>query len=328
SDGQEGIRIARELHPAIAFVDLKMPSVSGMEVIEILSKDIEDIVLIVITGYASILSAVESLKKGAYDYIPKPFTPDQLRAVARRALEHRNLKIEAKKLKEEKEQIERNFITFVSHEMRSPLATIQQYMEALRVVSGDCLGTEAFDIVERCTKRIQNLEALVEHWLDLSRIENGTFAVDREPVDLHSVVEKAVDEMSHLCQIRGISVITNFPDVQPKIEGDKESLIRVLINIIGNATKYTPSGGTISIGISYDDHYVKLSVKDTGSGIPKEKLPFIFEPFYRAGGKEERQRGSGLGLTFCKRIMEAHGGAISVNSEEGRGTTFILTFPR
>ncbi len=328
ADGQDGIRIAREIHPAIAFVDLKMPSVSGMEVIEILSKDIADIVLIVITGYASILSAVESLKKGAYDYIPKPFTPDQLRAVARRAIDHRNLKIEAKKLKEEKEQFERNFITFVSHEMRSPLATIQQYMEALRIVSGDCLGTEAFDIIERCTKRIQNLEALVEHWLDISRIETGTFAIDKEPVALAAVAERAVDEMSHLCQIRGLTCNAQIPEDLPEIRGDKESLVRVLINMIGNATKYTPSGGSISIRAGHDDHYVTLDVADTGAGIPKDKLPFIFEPFYRVGGREERQRGSGLGLTFCKRIMEAHDGTIEVDSKEGVGTTFTLRFPR
>ena len=227
-----------------------------MEVIEVLSQDIDDIVLIVITGYASILSAVESLKKGAYDYIPKPFTPDQIRAVARRALDHRNLKIEAKRLKEEKDQIEKNFITFVSHEMRSPLATIQQYMEALRMVSGNCLGKEAIDIIERCNKRIQNLEALVERWLDLSRIENETFASDIEPVRLIAVVERAVDEMSHLCQIRGIAVDNDIPSDLPEIKGDKESLVRVLINIIGNATKYTTSGGTISIHARYDDHYV------------------------------------------------------------------------
>ncbi len=328
ADGQEGIKIAREIGPAIVFVDLKMPTVSGMDVIEVLSRDIDDIVLIVITGYASILSAVESLKKGAYDYIPKPFTPDQLRAVARRALDHRNLKIEAKKLKEERDQIEKNFITFVSHEMRSPLATIQQYMEALRLVSGDCLSTEAMDIIERCSKRIQNLEALVERWLDISRIENETFASDVEPVKLITVVDRASEEMSHLCQIRGLTVDTDIPPDLPEIKGDKESLVRVLINIIGNATKYTASGGTISIHAHHDDHYVSLSITDTGAGIPREKLPLIFEPFYRVGGKEEQHRGSGLGLTFCKKIMEAHNGTIGVSSEVNKGTTFTLTFPR
>ena len=102
SVGQEGIGLARKNKPEVVFVDLKMPGISGMEIIELLSKDIPDIVLIVITGYASIVSAVEAMKKGAYDYLPKPFTTDQIRAVTKRGLEHRSLKKEAEQLREEK----------------------------------------------------------------------------------------------------------------------------------------------------------------------------------------------------------------------------------
>lgn len=328
ADGESGIRIAREKVPSLAFIDLKMPALSGMEVIEILSRDIPDMVLVVITGYASIMSAIESLKKGAYDYMPKPFAPDQLRAVARRALDHRRLTIEARRLREEKQEIERNFITFVSHEMRSPLATIQQYMEALRLVADECMTNEARDIIERCGRRIQNLEDLVEHWLDLSRIENGSFVHDRELVAIEDIIGRSVDEMSHLCRIRSLNLETDIAEKIPPVMGDKESLVRVLINIIGNATKYTPSGGFITLKADFDEHYVKVAISDTGSGIPQEKLPFIFEPFYRARGKDDRSRGSGLGLTFCKRIMEAHNGRITVESKEGSGTTFTLYFPR
>jgi signal transduction histidine kinase len=109
--------------------------------------------------------------------------------------------------------------------------------------------------------------------------------------------------------------------------GDEESLVRVFINIIGNATKYTPEGGKISVSARNGEYYVTVDISDTGVGIPQDKLPFIFEPFFRAGGKEERHRGSGLGLTFCKKIMDSHGGEIDVTSKEGEGTTFILKFP-
>lgn len=330
SDGTEGVKIARDVHPALAFVDLKMPVVSGIEVIEILARDIPDIVQVVITGYASVMSAVESLKKGAYDYMPKPFTPDQLRAVAKRALDHRKLTIEARRLREEKREIEKNFITFVSHEMRSPLATIQQYLEALEMTAGACLTQEASDIIDRCHRRIQNLEDLVEHWLDIRRIDNGTFVHERTPLDIVAVLKRSADEMSHLCKIRGIHLETNFSEGLPAIMGDAESLLRVFINIIGNATKYTPADGTITVETDSDDHYVIVRISDTGAGIPADKLPFIFEPFYRAGGKENRDRtkGSGLGLTFCSRIMEAHNGKITVDSREGEGSTFTLLFPR
>jgi signal transduction histidine kinase len=119
---------------------------------------------------------------------------------------------------------------------------------------------------------------------------------------------------------------TDLPDQLPEILGDQESLLRVFTNIIGNATKYTPENGEITLTAMSDDYYVTVRISDTGTGIPADKLPFIFEPFYRVKGKEERQRGSGLGLTFCKRIMELHGGEIAVASTEGQGSTFLLKF--
>ncbi|MCK4534979.1 MAG: hybrid sensor histidine kinase/response regulator [Syntrophobacterales bacterium] len=327
-NGEEGVRIAREIQPDVAFVDLKMPSICGIEIIDVLSKDISDIVLIVITGYASIVSAVDSMKRGAYDYLPKPFTPDQLRAVAMRGFDHRNLKIETRKLREEKEQMEKNFITFVSHEMRSPLLIVEQYLEALRTVAGGCLDKDANDIIERCNKRIHGLKDLVEHWLDISHIESGIFTPEKKPVDIPGIIMRSVEDMTPLYHIRELSMETDISEDIPEVTGDEESLVRVLANIMGNAAKYTPSGGKVSIRARHDEYYVSISISDTGTGIPKEKLPFIFEPFYRVKGKEEKQRGSGLGLNFCKKIMEAHGGKIEVTSQVGEGTTFVLELPK
>ena len=327
-DGQEGLKAARENHPDMVFIDLKMPGISGMDLIDILSKELPDSISVVITGFASIVSAVEALKKGAYDYLPKPFSPDQIRVVTKRGLEHRDLKIEARKLNEEKKFMEKNFITFVSHEMRSPLAVIQQYIESLKLIAGDKLDENALSIIDRCEKRIQNLKELIEHWLDLRRIESGTFITDKKNLNLADIIRKATEDILPLSQKRGISLKINIPENIPEIVGDKESLIRVFVNIIGNATKYTPSGGSISISEKHNDRYVDISISDTGAGIPKEKLPFIFDAFYRAKDKEDKHRGSGLGLTFCKRIMDAHGGIIDVSSEEGKGTTFVLRFIR
>ncbi|MCX5835479.1 MAG: hybrid sensor histidine kinase/response regulator [Deltaproteobacteria bacterium] len=326
-EGVEGIKIAREQIPDMAFVDLKMPNISGMEIIDILSRDIPDIVLIMITGYASIVSAVEAIQKGAYDYLPKPFSPDQLRALTRRGLDHRNLRIETRRLREEKERMEKSFITFVSHEMRSPLVVIRQYIETLKAIAGDRFDKDVTDIIERCSKRIQGLEEMIEHWLDLSRIEDGTLAQKKDPLNLASIIARSTEEMTPVCQGKGISLETNIPENLPEITGDEESLVRVFTNIIGNATKYTPDGGKITVSAQHDEHYVTASISDTGTGIPQDKLPFIFEPFFRVRGKEEKHRGSGLGLTFCKKIVEAHNGGIDVLSREGEGTTFLLKFP-
>lgn len=328
SDGHEGIGLARARKPDLAFIDLKMPSCSGMDVIDLLSKEMPGMVLIVITGYASIVSAVEAMKKGAYDYLPKPFTPDQIRAVTKRGLEHRSLKIEADRLREEKERMERSFITFVSHEMRSPLVTIMQYFETLKVIADSDLSEAAKEIIERCERRLQSLHDLVDHWLDLSRIEDGSFSRTRVPLLITDIVEQSIEELRPLCQRREITLESSGMPDMPKILGDRESLLRVFSNIIGNATKYTPPGGKISVSMGSDDYYVYVTIADTGAGIPSDKLPFIFEPFFRVKGKEERQKGSGLGLTFVKKIMDAHTGKIDVTSKVGEGTTFVLKFPR
>ncbi|MGA3086237.1 MAG: hybrid sensor histidine kinase/response regulator [Thermodesulfobacteriota bacterium] len=326
-EGVEGIKIARENKPEIAFVDLKMPGISGMEIIDILSKEIPDIVLIMITGYATILSAVEAIQKGAYDYLPKPFSPDQLRSVARRGLDHRTLKMETRRLREEKEQMEKIFITFVSHEMRSPLVVIRQYIESLKAIAGDRFDKDVTEIIERCSIRIQGLEELIEHWLDISRIEAGTFVQKKETLSLSHILARIEEEMNPVCKAKGIGLEINVPDKLLDIIGDEESLVRVFTNIIGNATKYTPQGGKITLSAQREDYFVMVSIADSGSGIPQDKLPFIFEPFFRVKGKDERQVGSGLGLTFCKKIMESHGGEISAASKEGEGTTFMLKIP-
>ncbi len=134
--------------------------------------------------------------------------------------------------------------------------------------------------------------------------------------------------MCPVCQKREIILEPDYKEKLPKILGDQESLLRVFSNIIGNATKYTPPGGKILVKSDYDDYYVYVTIADTGQGIPQDKLPFIFEPFYRVRGKEERQKGSGLGLTFSKKILEAHDGRIEVASKVGEGTIFTMKFPR
>ncbi len=272
-NGAEGIKIARDARPDVALIDLKMPGISGMEIIEILSRDMPDTVLVMITGYATIVSAVEAIQKGTYDYLPKPFSPDQLRAVVRRAVDHRNLKIETRRLREEKERMEKSFITFVSHEMRSPLVVIRQYIEALKAVAGDRFDRDMAEIIERCCTRIQDLESLIEHWLDIGRIGEGSFAWKKEPLKLRRLIERSIEEMAPICEEKGIRLKVNIPDQLPEILGDQESLLRVFTNIIGNAAKYTPENGGIDVSASSDDYYVTVRIVRYGNRDPCGQTP-------------------------------------------------------
>jgi signal transduction histidine kinase len=140
------------------------------------------------------------------------------------------------------------------------------------------------------------------------------------------VIEKSVEELAPLCREKGIALDMELPERIPETLGDRESLLRVFANLIGNAVKYTPKNGRITVSARSDNYYLTVQVCDTGAGIPPDKLPFIFEPFYRVRGREEQQPGSGLGLTFCKKIMELHGGRITALSKEGQGSTFLLKF--
>ncbi|MCG6538012.1 MAG: response regulator, partial [Syntrophales bacterium LBB04] len=259
SEGVEGIRLARERKPDMVFLDLKMPGMTGMEVLEVLSKDIPDTVLVIITGFATIVSAVEAMKKGAYDYLPKPFIPDQLRVITQRGLEHRNLKMEAVRLREEKEMFEKSFITFVSHELRSPLVTVQQYLESIKVICSGKFDDQCNDILNKCSVRLKNLEDLVNHWLDLDRVASESFTMSKVPIDLISIIEAAIEDLSPIAEKREIALrLDPTPDGLPKVMGDPESLMRVMVNIIGNATKYTDAGGSITSKITYDDYYVNV----------------------------------------------------------------------
>jgi signal transduction histidine kinase len=329
SDGNEGIKLARDKKPDIIFLDLKMPGMTGIEVLDVITRDIPDTVIVVITGYATIVSAVEAMKKGAYDYLPKPFIPDQLRVITQRGLEHKNLKTEAARLREEKTLFEKSFITFVSHELRSPLVTVQQYLESLKVVCADKFDSQCNDILNKCSNRLKNLEDLVNHWLDLDRVASESFTLTKVPLDIRNIITNALEDLSPIAEKRGLIMKMEQTSTDPPmIMGDPESLMRVIVNIMGNATKYTDAGGSIIAKINFDDYYVDVDISDTGKGIPPDKLQFIFEPFYRALGKKEPYKGSGLGLTFCKKIMDAHNGRIEVASTENVGTTFVLKFPR
>jgi FixJ family two-component response regulator len=191
-DGETGLQKIREVKPDLVLVDLKMPGVCGMEVLKKIRDIDPDIITVVITGFATIDSAVDSMKEGAYDFLPKPFTPDELRLIIKRGLEKRKLALEAATLREEKKRMEENFITMVSHELRTPLVDIQQYFE---VILGGIVGEVAIkqkEMLERVRERIDALLKLIKDWLDMTRIKAGEVVKKFEPLDISSILKDAI----------------------------------------------------------------------------------------------------------------------------------------
>ncbi|MGB7294655.1 MAG: hybrid sensor histidine kinase/response regulator [Candidatus Aminicenantales bacterium] len=327
--GQIGLDKARELKPDLVLVDLKMPGISGFEVLEKI-KDIDpQIISIVITGYATVESAVEAMKKGAYDFLPKPFTPEELRIITRRALERRKLALEAESLRREKKMLEENFITMVSHQLRSPLVAIQQYFEVILAGMAGEVETSQKEMIIRARERLDSLLNLINDWLDLARISQGQIVDKMKPVALEKLLEKQIDLMKPLADKFSVRLELGRVDLPALVSGDEQTLEQVFGNLISNAIKFNKAGGRATLSISREGDYVVTKVKDTGIGIAKEHLPFLFDQFFRVSRREDQKvKGTGLGLSIAKKIVDLHNGSIQVTSEPGQGTTFTVRLPK
>jgi len=330
-DGEGGLEKVSRIKPDLVLVDLKMPGMSGMELLEKIAEIDSNIVSIVITGYATIESAVEAMKRNAYDFIPKPFTPDQLRIIVGRGLEKRRLALESARLRQEKETMRENFITLVSHQLRSPLISIQQYFNVILegfAFEGEWAGQQK-ELIEQVTKRIDGLLKLIDDWLDMSRIEAGKLINSFGPVALGPILSETIELLKPLAEAKKVTLETDFCDGLPGAQGDGEGLKQAFTNLLSNAIQYNRQGGTVTINTKEDGDHLIVEISDTGTGISQENLHFIFDEFFRVKTKETRDiTGSGLGLPIAKKIIGAHNGSIKVTSELGKGTTFSIFLPK
>lgn len=328
-DGYTGLEKIKELKPAIALIDLKMPGISGFEVLEQIKEIDPHLISIVITGYSTVDSAVEAMKRGAYDFLPKPFTPEELRIIINRGLERRRLALETEVLRREKKLMEENFITMVSHQLRSPLVAIQQYFEViLGGYTGDVAGKQK-EMIQRCQERVEGLLKLINDWLDLTRIDRGEFISNFKPLSLKKIIEKQIELFQPLAQEQGVTLELASEAADASVMGDEQTLEQVFANLISNAIKYNRPQGSVKICLREENGFVVAEVKDTGIGIAKEHLPFIFDQFYRVSRREDQKwKGTGLGLAIARKIVEAHKGSIQVESEVGVGSTFSVYLPR
>jgi signal transduction histidine kinase len=227
----------------------------------------------------------------------------------------------------------RNFIHNVSHELKTPLTVIQGHAAKLGDTglirsAADREGWQAS--VRIIADEAKRLTQLVDNLLTLARLESPNFTLDRAPLNFGALLEDAILQLSDLAEKRQMALSLNLTPGLPRLDGDRARLKQVVLNLLDNALKYTPAGGSVTVTAHADaaTHQIVCAVQDTGEGIPAEDLPHIFDKLYRARRAQGRPvEGSGLGLTIAQQIVRAHGGELTVQSELGAGSTFTLTLP-
>jgi len=221
----------------------------------------------------------------------------------------------------------REFVADVSHELRTPIAALRLYTELQR--DGDVDEATRLEFLERSLDQIQRLDWLSTNLLDLSRIDAGIYPLDVREGDLRDPVQAVVQALSEAAVERGVALESTVPAEPVEMRFDRERIVQLMTNLIGNAIKFTPREGAVSVRLDERPDDVLIEVRDTGAGIPADELPHIFERFYRGTNTgEARASGSGLGLAIVRSIVEMHDGQIELASEVGKGTQVGIILPR
>lgn len=325
--GEAGIEIIDRNQPDILLLDNKLPGIQGVEVLEYIKKRQLSIVVVMITSYASLELAVKATSDGAYDFIPKPFTPQELKSSIENITKRVFLKRMTNKLQDTGKQIRFTFLSVLSHELKAPLNAIEGY---LRMVKEREMGDNLKDydaIVDRSLDRIKGMRQLILDLLDLTRVELGKAKRDLKLVDLSSIAKNAMDTMRPYAIQRDISLKLINTD-QITVTGDAEELEIIFNNLVSNAIKYNKEGGTVDISIQQTDGCKEIKVTDSGIGMSAGEIEKIFDDFVRI--KTEKTKnipGSGLGLAIVKKLIDNYGGTIEVTSEPDKGSVFTIRIP-
>jgi len=325
--GSEGVDKVINGKPDILFLDYKLPDMNGIEIIERLGERANDLIIIMITAYASIEVAIEATRKGAYDFLPKPFTPNELRAVTRKAAERILLARKNAQLAQEKKQVRFEFIRVLGHELKAPLGAVEGYLDLMKAKTlGDNLDSY-MQFIERSSIRLQQMRKLIVDLLDMTRLESGKKSRNLVPIDLRKAAESAIELATPAANSRNISISLEAPATL-NLMADTGEIDMMLNNLISNAVKYNRDDGKVMVRLVHTADKITIQVADTGIGMSAEEQQKLFKEFSRIkNARTANILGSGLGLSILKRLAELYEGDISVESEPDKGTTFTLTIP-
>ena len=228
----------------------------------------------------------------------------------------------------ERELQRRRFVTFVTHQLKTPLVAVHQFLDLMqRLEETPDAAAKRSEWLARCLVRTEELQRLIEEWLTLARLEGGTLGRQRIRVDVRPLVATVLESYRTLAASREVSLAQELPEDACPVHGDPICLTVLLDNLVTNAIQYNRPGGRVGVCARRAPGEVVITVEDTGAGIPRDALPFLFDEFFRVRRPGNHSRGTGLGLHICRRIVTEMGGTIEVESTEGAGSTFRVRLP-
>jgi hypothetical protein len=332
--GREALQHLQQTSYDALLVDLRMPDIDGIQLMERVRESAPDTLFILMTGGATVETAVRALKGGAYDYILKPFTLPEIFHIVKRGLEQQRLRLENVQLYElnrrlrELDQIKSNLLSAITHEFRTPLTAMSGWLDLLL---GDHFGQlsgkqrESLAVVRMGTVR---LGRLISNLLVFVESDRSQLAGKRLPLSLGDLLWDILTELSPECEERQVSARVESAPELPLLLGDGEHLRVLFFNLVENAIKFNEPGGKVVIRARLDESSFLVSVTNARGEIPAESIPRLLEPFTQGDMSASRAAsGLGLGLAVARLIADAHGGQMGIESGRGRGTTVHVRLP-
>ena len=338
--GVEGMRKLREGRFDLVLLDVMMPGMSGLELLEQIREHDPNIVCVMITGFATVDLAAQAMKQGARDFLPKPFSSDELLEVVHRGLDERHRLLALQKQRELEEEafqlervrrdaakldaIESRFMLVIVHQLRNPAGVLKNYLQMMR---GGYVDDDEWDeYLEKMDQRAGQLLSMLDDLLELAHLKEMPIPSKLEPVDAADILESVARNLQPVADAKGLGLRVQI-QASPSILAQPGHLRSLWNHLVDNAICYT-SSGQISVTLDEQDGRMVTQVTDTGIGIATDELARVFEEFYRSdSAKEESELGTGLGLPIVSQIVKLYQGTIQVDSAPGQGSTFQIHLP-